>query len=107
MDSAPGDIGVGTVVRHAMDLGLSEPSETSLSSRATIRSCLLVFFFFLRGRSHQVDALCLSACVRGRASKQLQLWTGQKATVTEISGESFKIDWNPDQAGTSLVGLRC
>eukprot|EP00752_Nemacystus_decipiens_P006546 g5896.t1 len=33
----------------------------------------------------------------------LQLWTGQKATVTEVSGESFKIDWNPDQAGTSLV----
>ncbi|CAM9279134.1 unnamed protein product, partial [Hapterophycus canaliculatus] len=33
----------------------------------------------------------------------LQLWTGQKATVTEVTGESFKIDWNPDLAGTSLV----
>ncbi|CAN0427497.1 unnamed protein product [Pylaiella littoralis] len=33
----------------------------------------------------------------------LQLWTGQKATVTEITDENFKIDWNPEQAGTSLV----
>ncbi|CAN0007099.1 unnamed protein product [Scytosiphon promiscuus] len=33
----------------------------------------------------------------------LQLWTGQKATVTEVTGDNFKIDWNPDQAGTSLV----
>ncbi|CAN0592441.1 unnamed protein product, partial [Laminaria digitata] len=34
---------------------------------------------------------------------QLQLWTGQKATVTEITEDNFKIDWNPKDAGTSLV----
>eukprot|EP00903_Cladosiphon_okamuranus_P018899 g17382.t1 len=33
----------------------------------------------------------------------LQLWTGQKATGTAVTGTDFKIDWNPDLAGTSLV----
>jgi len=49
---------------------------------------------------------CLSATQPRRCDRsQLQLWTGQKATVTEVTGTDFKIDWNPDLAGTSLVGL--
>ena len=69
------------------------------------------FFFgvFLFSPSRKVSGFLplvfLSFCACVLASQQLQLWTGQKATVTEISGESFKIDWNPEQAGTSLVGL--
>lgn len=54
-------------------------------------------------------SVCLSVSVRDvlvhtRNRNQLQLWTGQKATVTEVTDENFKIDWNPDLAGTSLVG---